>query len=105
MPYLRLKKYAWIKDISVGDILMEGDTPRVVRSVSHTGRTSVTFTIRHCSWTTRCYTVLNESDLRTRRFRPTGKRKRLDAPIDRAIREAIDKREIKMHCCDVDGID
>ena len=87
----------WRAKIRVGDVLEapSGDL-RVVREVTRwkrRGRTTtiVTFAIRRCSWTRRCYTVVNQSDLATRGFRPTGKRVRLSKPIDRAISRAIDE--------------
>lgn len=99
-------KHDWIKEIRKGDILVEGDTPRIVRNVQHgkNGYCCVTLAIRRCSWTRRCYTVINASDLKQRRFRPTGKRVRLDLPIDKAIEIAIQSREYTLTCCDVEGV-
>ncbi len=103
-----MKKHAWIGRIKRGDILAEGSSLRVVREVRHgeNGRVSVTFTIKHCSWTTRCYTVLTHSDLKTRGFRPTGKRVRLTGKLDAEIERnfGVHIRETTLHCCDVEGI-
>jgi hypothetical protein len=61
----------WIKNIKKGDVLESGaGLLRIVRDVSHHKRTSVTFAIRRPSWTTRPYTVMGESDLRTLGYRP-----------------------------------
>lgn len=107
----------WTNKLEVGDVLRTptGDL-RVVRLASHhiitSGgrrphwRSSVCLTIKHCSWTTRCYTVLNSADLKTRGFRPTGKRVRLQSRLDAEIRRnfGVDKKDITLHCCDVEGI-
>ncbi len=80
----------WILSIKEGDILLErGKKPRVVRTVSRhlkygTWHTWVTFVIKRRSWTNRCYTVLNEHDLRMRRFIPT--------PMQRTSMSYIDKK-------------
>lgn len=98
-------RFGWIRKIKVGDILVEGNTPRVVRYVKHgTQRTYVALSIRRCSWTTRCYTILTTSDLKTRRFRPTSKRQRLTKKIDRQIANAINETKIYLTCCDIEGI-
>lgn len=106
-------KWDWIKSIKVGDILVEKKTPRIVRAVSHQPedpsicKTYVWFTIRRCSWTTRCYTVLTGNDLRQRNFRLAGKRVQLNKPIDAAIAMEFGEMKpakIKLHCCDVEGI-
>ena len=106
----------WISNIRVGDILAVGDSYRVVRDVKHSKserhppKTYVTFTIKRCSWTGRCYTVLTRSDLKTRGFRATGHSMRLRRQIDAKIRKAIVGRELpkdgpySMTCCDVEGI-
>lgn len=59
----------WIPKIKKGDVLRSGTgILRVVRDVHHAHvgdhvRVSVTFTIRRCSWTQRCYTVYTGNDL------------------------------------------
>lgn len=100
----------WVKRIRVGDVLRaRSGLLRVVREVHHEGtKTVVTFAIKRCSWTGRCYTVYFHNDLKSMGFRPTGKRMRLSREIDRAIREEIVEHyipeKIKLHCCDVKGI-
>lgn len=106
----------WISKIRKGDIL---ETPsrqqRIVRNVKHYQhnygahkgaiRTAVCFTIKHCSWTGRCYTVLSGTDLVQRGFRPTGKRKRLQSKIDKLIDLELDRRgKPELGCCGVKGI-
>jgi len=113
-------RWAWIANIKKGDILVEGGTPRIVRYVHHykippgkgtrdgSIRTYVAFTIRRCSWTTRCYTLLTTHDLKQRKFRPTGKRKilrsRMDREIELEIINGLPLEQVKLHCCDVEGI-
>lgn len=97
----------WIRRIQVGDVLRTDKVFRVVRSVTHhpCGRTSVCFSIRHCSWTRRPITVLCSSDLKSRGYRPAGVRVKLNTELDAALAEECkmqDKPKIK--CCDVRGI-
>lgn len=82
-------KFSWIMEIQKGDILMEGDTPRVVREVSHFN----------------AYTIINSSDLKQRRFRPSGKRVTLSLDIDKSIEAEFRKYPpFGLTCCDVEGI-
>lgn len=81
MSYPPRKRPAWFDTVKPGDVLRSGrGTLRVVRSVHrarhrHGGvHLYLTFTIRHCSWTGRCYTVLTGPDLLTLGFTHTGKR-------------------------------
>ena len=129
-------KHGWIKRIRKGDILRApSGLLRVVRDVSHSGpsagKTSVIFTIAHCSWTGRCYTVLTGNDLRTFGYRPTQARYSFRKAIDRKITNEIsggdkirivvaasggritkyidvhrplDRDKIQLDCCDVRGI-
>jgi hypothetical protein len=101
--------WAWIQHIRKGDVLASGSTLRVVRSVHHTERhTYVFFTIKRCSWTRRCYTVLTQHDLKDRGFRATGKRVRLRSKMDREIEAEINEHrqssDVVLRCCDVEGI-
>lgn len=94
----------------IGDVLRTPtDSFRIVRDVRFNANgflTMVDFTIKHCSWTGRCYTCCNRSDLRSRGFRPTGKRKRLTSRLDKRIaRHMLDHRLVELDCCDVKGID
>lgn len=99
----------WFAFVRPGDVLQRGKngTLRVVRDVSRWSRVkrvgrfgydivrghgplrSVTFAIRHPSWTGRAYTVYNANDLKTNGWRYVGARVRLDTEMDRKIHEAI----------------
>ncbi len=126
----------WIKKIRKGDVLKApSGLLRVVRDVSHSGpsvgKTSVTFTIQHCSWTGRCHTVLTGNDLRTFGYLPTRARyqfrKKIDKKIEREINgggkvrivvaasggkvtdyiivhRPVHPSKIQLDCCDVRGI-
>ena len=110
----------WIAKIKRGDILRSrSGMLRVVREVTHSDqgiygiRTSVTFTIKTCSWTGRCYTVYTGNDLVQMGFRPTRARVSLRKKIDREIacqirdRPFPDMRLPKRYsiaCCDVRDI-
>lgn len=98
----------WIKELRVGDVVRSGSgTLRTVRAVKHyKRRTNVTFSILHCSWTGRCYTVMTDCDLRTFGYRPTGQRKRLRSRLDRAVARDFGKPKdrTRLSCCDVRGI-
>lgn len=103
--------HAWIARIKKGDVLRSRKgVLRVVREVSHHHipfhgiRTCVTFTIRHCSWTGRCYTVLGGNDLVQMGYRPTRAKVSLRRRIDRAIEAEFGKHRPELTCCDVDGI-
>lgn len=100
----------WRDEIKLGDVLRakSGDL-RIVRGVSRWNKNglinTVTFTIRNCSWTGRCYTVLNRSDLKTRCFEPTGVSCALDGEIDARLLEEIKQTgKPLIDCCDVKGI-
>ena len=127
---------AWISRIKVGDVLKSGTgLLRVVREAHHYTitkggrephtRSYITFAIRHCSWTGRCYTTLVTSDLITLGYRPTRARVKLRKKIDRAIQRELTGRRIVLNgkphfvpvlpdlklkkryrvtCCDVEGI-
>lgn len=110
-------QWAWIDQIQVGDVLLErGEVPRVVRAVSHFpandrfGRAGfvrgVTFTIKHCSWVKRCTTTLNRTDLKTRRFKPSGHRRQQPTLLDKLIALDLtkDSHNKRLDCCDVRGI-
>lgn len=107
----------WTVRIRVADVLRARTGQlRVVRHVTHsliTGsggpphiRTSVTFKINRCSWTRRCYTVYNSSDLR-RLYRPTRGHIELRKKMDRAILQEIirpAKEKPRLTCCDVESV-
>jgi hypothetical protein len=103
---------AWIERLVVGAVIAErGGAWRVVRKVNRCrdgSVGSVTLTIRRCSWTGRCYTILNVQDLKQRGFRriPTTPLK-LQGAIDRKLTKVLRRHEDKpysMTCCDVAGI-
>lgn len=116
---------AWIKRIRKGDVLKaRNGVLRVVRDVSHSGpsngKTSVTFAIRHCSWTHRPYTVLTGNDLVQFGYRPTKAHVALRKKIDREIERDFNGRLVsangrriscpvlgtdrRIDCCDVRGM-
>ena len=96
----------WISQIRKGDVLRApSGLLRVVRAVNHENqKTSVHFSIKHCSWTRRCYTVYFGADLKTMGYRPTGKRMRLRREIDAVIEADFGVTRPKLTCCDVEGI-
>lgn len=98
----------WMDHVRVGDVLVRGrDNYRVVRNVSHhkDGRLRcVTFSIKHCSWTGRCYTVVNYNDLNYAGYRPTGRRVRLRTKLDKRIALNITRSVKDLGCCDVRGV-
>jgi len=111
---------AWIHRIKKGDVLrMPSGRLRVVRYVNHSvtskgvahpvPRTTVIFSIAHCSWTSRCYTTYTGNDLVQMGYRPTKARVRLRSKLDRQIEEEFMRRGpaslCKLHCCDVIGIE
>lgn len=107
-----MNKHPWIKRIRKGDVLRaKSGRLRVVRAVQHSGpsipKTCVTFTIQHCSWTGRCYTVYNGNDLRQMGFRPTMAHVKLGNEVDRAIEAEFNRtyaRDALVKCCDVEEI-
>ena len=95
--------------VRVGDVLRAGTgTLRVVRHVSFYkdgDLRSVTFSIRHCSWTHRPTTTMNYTDLRIMGYEPTGVRVALRSKMDRELSADIaDHNRRKLHCCDVRGV-
>lgn len=108
-------RWLWIDDIQVGDILLEkGKSPRVVRKVSRikkgprTGKVhALSFTIKKCSWTGACHTTIVRTDLKTRKFSPTGKKAALNGELDKQIEANValgDNTLATIHCCDVKGV-
>jgi hypothetical protein len=98
----------WIKALKVGDVVR---TPsgllRIVRSANHgPQRSYFCFTIKHCSWTTRCYTVYTSTDLKVMGWRPTGKRVRLRGHLDYEIEQNIglSLKDSTLNCCNVEGV-
>lgn len=67
----------------------------------------VTFAIRNCSWTNRCYTILSRTDLRIRGFRPTRQRAALRGKVDKLIKHDIEHHYPEdqiLTCCDVKAV-
>lgn len=104
----------WMRTVQVGDVIQtKYGSPRIVREVTrhHDGRLrSVAVVIKHCSWTHRCYTILNATDLRCLGYRKLRlKRKALDSDFDRTVRAAMQQKGgprsgYILDCCDVKGI-
>jgi len=112
-----MPNHSWIARIRKGDVLRAGSgLLRVVRHVSHSTvkwngpahtRTNVYFSIKHCSWTHRCYTVYTGNDLVQMGYRPTRARVKLRKKIDRIIEHDItnrDRFDQKLTCCDVESV-
>jgi len=102
-------EYSWIFHIKKGDILeAPNGLLRIVRRVSHGRRTTVWFSIRRCSWTTRCYTLYGGNDLKQMGYKPTGKNWPLDSEFDRRVEEEFDRTgnasNCTFHCCDIMGV-
>lgn len=101
----------WMMRVQVGDVIRKPGSPfRIVREVTRYGNgelRSVTLAIRRCSWTHRCYTILNCVDLRVLGYRPVAvKRRKLRSRMDRKIQHAIHEpcTQKSLTCCDVEGI-
>lgn len=100
----------WMKSLQIGDVITNGGRWRVVREVTRYNNgdlRSVTLAIRSCSWTGRCYTILNYTDLRCLGYRkvnvaPRKLRGRLDRKIHAAIHQPCHKPYI-LTCCDVES--
>ena len=102
----------WMRTLQVGDVLAREHGPwRIVRRVSRYDDgdlRSVSFSIRRCSWTHRCYTVYWYNDLRMMGYRKIAvKRRRLTKRIDRQIAAAMNQdawTPYILKCCDVEGV-
>lgn len=99
----------WMRAVQVGDVLRSGTgTLRVVREVTRHADgdlRSVTFAIRHGSWTGRPYTVLNFTDLRLLGYSRVGARVSMNSELDRRLNaEIADHRRRTMTVADVRGI-
>jgi len=81
---------------------------RTVRSISRypTGELScVTFAIRRCSWTKRCYTVMNYHDLAYQGYSwVQGVRAKMTTELDQKVNAAIRDKEIKLSCSVARGV-
>lgn len=99
----------WMRTVKVGDVLVNArGTYRVVRDVTrfpNANLATLTFTINRCSWTGRCYTVMNFTDARMHGYRPAHARSKLNGPLDGRIAKAIaDPSDHSLTCCAVKGI-
>jgi hypothetical protein len=111
MPRL-IPQPRWMRTVQVGDTIQAPyGAPRIVREVTRrqNGRLrSVTVVIRHCSWTHRCYTILNDTDLRILGYRKLQlKRKALTSEFDEKVHASIHqpaKAPYILDCCDVKGL-
>jgi hypothetical protein len=111
---LTVDPFSWFRTLQVGDVIAERrGVWRIVRAISRKANGdlyAVYLVIRRCSWTHRCYTVLNANDLRTRGFkRIRVKRRPLRTRLDRTIQRIVDgplveRRKQALDCCDVKGI-
>jgi hypothetical protein len=100
---------AWFSRVVEGSVIAErSGTWRIVRKVhrSPNGKLwGVTLVIRRCSWTKRCYTVLNYQDLLQRGFRLINVPPRaLRGRVDREIAKVIRTGSRALSCCDVEGV-
>lgn len=105
----RRQQVPWMAHVKVGDVLRDpGGNLRVVRRLSRFDDGDVralSFTIMRCSWTGRCYTVKNFTDLLKWEF--VLKRDLPSTALDRKIaRELRNSRRFKqtLSCCDVRGV-
>lgn len=103
----------WILTLKIGDVVQrQNGQPRIVRKIwRHNDGTlsGIVVAIQRCSWTHRCYTILNHTDLRTFGYRKLRKmRAALDADFDRmfdaAVHQPSAERPYVFDCCDVKGI-
>jgi hypothetical protein len=91
--------------VRVGDVL-ESDTGlmRVVRKVSRYkdgDLRSVSFTVKRCSWTQRCYTLLDYTSLRLNGYKPVA-RVRMGSTLDwKIFKEIGSRRAPELSCCAV----
>ena len=101
----------WMLTLKVGHVIAKPHGPyRIVRDVSRYGNgdlRSVTLAIRRCSWTHRCYTILNYTDLRIFGYRRVRVKPRtLHGTMDRKIIAAMHQPAFEpfiLTCCDVEG--
>lgn len=93
--------------IVVGDTLLFGKSPRVVRAITRRGEllATVCLAIRRCSWTGRAYTVYTRTDLRSMGVKVARMpRQALQTGADRKLARCIRIKEDRtLGCCDVMG--
>lgn len=98
-----------MEKVRVGTVLVSrGGTARVVRRVTRyrTGELYyVWFTIRHCSWTGRCYTMLSANDLIQQGYTPAGFTYRIPQDeLNLNIERSLAGGDYYLKCCDVRGV-
>ncbi len=102
----------WMLRLKVGHVIARPNgSSRVVREVSRYRNgdlRSVTLAIKRCSWTHRCYTILNANDMKQLGYRRVPvKARRLNKRIDRKILAAIHQpawTPFILKCCDVEDV-
>lgn len=94
-------------DIKTGEIVRaKSGLLRVVRRVNDCGgKIYVFFTIKHCSWTGRCYTLYSTNELHHMGYRRIYRLFKLGDELDIEIEaEFNDRDRRKLTCCDVEGL-
>lgn len=95
-----------IDRLQVGDVIKSPSGAfRVVRLVDRPTerRIFVGLTIRKCSWTRRCYTLLCRYDLRAYTKLPF--RVKLDSELDSMVLRELDSSTAPLiDCCDIKGV-
>lgn len=64
----------------------------------------VAFSILHCSWTHRCYTVYSIAELRGIGYTHLAQRRKFNDPFEKELNRVISASSTEMDCCDVKGI-
>ena len=105
----KLDYYDWRDELREGDVIRtRAGTERIVRVATYRRNghlSAIVMTIMHCSWTSRCYTTVNRSDLRTAGYRPPRMRLRLETPLDFELAQEIRRAgRATIDCCAVRGI-
>ncbi len=102
---------SWMFTLQVGDVITNGGRYRIVRDLMRRrdGRLHcVALAIKRCSWTHRCYTILNATELRIFGYRRVpAKRRALKKKGDRLILAAMRQPSWEpkiLGCCDVEGV-
>lgn len=110
---MRAPQPDWMLRLKVVDLLVKGNgKPRAVRSLyryPNGDLAGITFAIRACSWTGRCYTAISYNDLKQTGYVPyingnTKVRMKLNSDMDKKIAGCIRNGEDRsLGCCDVKG--
>lgn len=103
---------AWMLTLRVGHVIARPNgVYRIVREVhryKNGDLRSVSLVIRRCSWTHRCYTILNANDMKQLSYRRIPvKARRLTKRLDKQIVAALHQPAWDPHilkCCDVEGV-